>query len=76
MAFVRTCRRCGENHLEVFHSHEYCANCNYGFCFVGTKRESAIQRSNPSKLDRKSTKLQELGFVESIFIINLIPGGA
>lgn len=35
MATMKQCPRCGENHLEVFRSHEYCANCNYGVCFVG-----------------------------------------
>ncbi len=33
----KECPRCGEHHLEVFNSHEYCANCNYGNCFVSAR---------------------------------------
>lgn len=46
MAFLTICPRCGEHHLEVFRSHEYCANCNYGKCFVNAK---VIQAKAESK---------------------------
>lgn len=62
MSSVKQCPRCGEHHLEVFRSHEYCANCNYGICFVkGTleRVEPIEERKNFFNLNSVTNQRQQ-----------------